>query len=88
VQLWQNFLEAALSIDSLSDTLNILPEIDADNINNITMPPIVRQIGIENLTFSFPGTNGVRHLRAANANGLRSPGRYAKTSDINSLRGD
>jgi HlyB family type I secretion system ABC transporter len=57
VQLWQNFQETALSIERLSDILDTPPEVDADNINNITMPQIVGHVKIENLTFSFPGTN-------------------------------
>jgi HlyB family type I secretion system ABC transporter len=57
VQLWQNFQETALSIERLSDILDAPPEVAADNINNITMPLITGHVKIENLTFSFPGTN-------------------------------
>ncbi|AFY92006.1 peptidase domain-containing ABC transporter [Chamaesiphon minutus] len=57
VQLWQNFQETALSIERLSDILDAQPEVDADNINNITMPLIQGHVKIENLTFSFPGSN-------------------------------
>jgi HlyB family type I secretion system ABC transporter len=57
VQLWQNFQETALSLERLSDILDTPQEVDADNINNITMPPIRGHVKIENLTFSFPGTN-------------------------------
>ncbi|WP_295615676.1 peptidase domain-containing ABC transporter [Chamaesiphon sp. GL140_3_metabinner_50] len=57
VQLWQNFQETALSLERLSDILDTPQEVGADNINNITMPPIQGHVKIENLTFSFPGTN-------------------------------
>ena len=57
VQLWQNFQETALSLERLSDILDTPQEVDADNINNITMPLIQGHVEIENLTFSFPGTN-------------------------------
>ncbi len=57
VQLWQNFQETALSLERLSDILDTPQEVDADNINNITMPLIQGHVKIENLTFSFPGTN-------------------------------
>jgi ATP-binding cassette, subfamily B, bacterial HlyB/CyaB len=56
VQLWQNFQETALSIERLSDILDTPPEVDTDNINNITMPLIVGHVKIENLTFRFPGS--------------------------------
>jgi HlyB family type I secretion system ABC transporter len=58
VQLWQNFQETALSLERLSDILDTPQEVDADNINNITMPPIEGHVKIENLTFSFPGSPG------------------------------
>ncbi len=57
VQLWQNFQETALSLERLSDILDTPKEVDEDNINNITMPLIEGHVKIENLTFSFPGTN-------------------------------
>jgi HlyB family type I secretion system ABC transporter len=57
VQLWQNFQETALSLERLSDILDAQPEVDEDNINNITMPLIQGHVKIENLTFSFPGSN-------------------------------
>jgi HlyB family type I secretion system ABC transporter len=57
VQLWQNFQETALSLERLSGILDTPQEVDADNINNITMPLIQGHVKIENLTFSFPGTN-------------------------------
>jgi ATP-binding cassette, subfamily B, bacterial HlyB/CyaB len=60
VQLWQNFQETALSLERLSDILDTPQEVDEENINNIAMPPIVGDVRIENLTFSFPGTNGVQ----------------------------
>ncbi|WP_310489517.1 peptidase domain-containing ABC transporter, partial [Chamaesiphon sp. VAR_69_metabat_338] len=66
VQLWQNFQETALSIERLSDILDTPPEVDKDNINNITMPPIAGHVKIENLTFSFPGTN-INQLNNINA---------------------
>jgi ATP-binding cassette, subfamily B, bacterial HlyB/CyaB len=56
VQLWQNFQETALSIERLGDILDTPPEVDTDNINNITMPPIAGHVKIENLTFRFPGS--------------------------------
>jgi ABC-type bacteriocin/lantibiotic exporter with double-glycine peptidase domain len=58
VQLWQNFQETALSLERLSDILDTPQEVDEDNINNITMPPIQGDVKIENLTFSFPGSQG------------------------------
>jgi ATP-binding cassette subfamily B protein len=60
VQLWQNFQETALSLERLSDILDTPQEVDEDNVNNITMPPIVGDVKIENLTFSFPGSQGVQ----------------------------
>jgi HlyB family type I secretion system ABC transporter len=57
VQLWQNFQETALSLERLSDILDTPQEVDEYNINNITMPLIKGHVKIENLTFSFPGTN-------------------------------
>ncbi len=66
VQLWQNFQETALSLERLSDILDTPQEVDADNINNITMPPIQGHVKIENLTFSFPGssTNQLNNINA------------------------
>jgi HlyB family type I secretion system ABC transporter len=58
VQLWQNFQETALSLERLSDILDTPQEVDENNINNITMPPIQGDVKIENLTFSFPGSQG------------------------------
>jgi HlyB family type I secretion system ABC transporter len=66
VQLWQNFQETALSLERLSDILDTPQEVDADNINNITMPLIEGHVKIENLTFSFPGTT-VNQLSNINA---------------------
>ncbi len=66
VQLWQNFQETALSIERLSDILDTSQEVDEDNVNNITMPPIVGNVKIENLSFSFPGTS-VKQLHHINA---------------------
>jgi ATP-binding cassette, subfamily B, bacterial HlyB/CyaB len=66
VQLWQNFQETALSLERLSDILDTPQEVDENNINNITMPPIEGHVKIENLTFSFPGTN-VNQLNNINA---------------------
>jgi ATP-binding cassette, subfamily B, bacterial HlyB/CyaB len=57
VQLWQNFQETALSLERLSDILDTPQEVDENNLNNITMPPIEGHVKIENLTFSFPGTS-------------------------------
>jgi HlyB family type I secretion system ABC transporter len=57
VQLWQNFQETALSLERLSDILDTPQEVDEHNINNITMPSIEGNVKIENLSFSFPGTN-------------------------------
>jgi HlyB family type I secretion system ABC transporter len=56
VQLWQNFQETALSLERLSDILDTPQEVDENNINNISMPPISGDVKIENLTFSFPGS--------------------------------
>jgi ATP-binding cassette, subfamily B, bacterial HlyB/CyaB len=66
VQLWQNFQETALSLERLSDILDTPQEVDEDNINNITMPPIAGHVKIENLSFSFPGTS-VNQLHNINA---------------------
>jgi HlyB family type I secretion system ABC transporter len=66
VQLWQNFQETALSLERLSDILDTPQEVDEHNINNITMPLIEGHVKIENLTFSFPGTN-VNQLANINA---------------------
>lgn len=66
VQLWQNFQETALSLERLSDILDTHQEVDENNVNNITMPPIEGHVKIENLTFSFPGTN-VNQLNNINA---------------------
>jgi ATP-binding cassette, subfamily B, bacterial HlyB/CyaB len=66
VQLWQNFQETALSLERLSDILDTPQEVDENNINNITMPPIEGHVKIENLTFSFPGTT-VNQLNNLNA---------------------
>jgi HlyB family type I secretion system ABC transporter len=66
VQLWQNFQETALSLERLSDILDTPQEVDQDNINNITMPLIEGHVKIEQLTFSFPGTN-VNQLSNINA---------------------
>jgi HlyB family type I secretion system ABC transporter len=56
VQLWQNFQETALSLERLSDILDTPQEVDENNVNNISMPPILGDVKIENLTFSFPGS--------------------------------
>ena len=56
VQLWQNFQETALSLERLSDILDTPQEVDENNINNISMPPIQGDVKIENLVFSFPGS--------------------------------
>jgi ATP-binding cassette, subfamily B, bacterial HlyB/CyaB len=66
IQLWQNFQETALSLERLSDILDTPQEVDEDNINNITMPLIEGHVKIENLSFSFPGTN-VNQLNNINA---------------------
>jgi ATP-binding cassette, subfamily B, bacterial HlyB/CyaB len=66
VQLWQNFQETALSLERLSDILDTPQEVDEDNINNITMPLIEGHVKIENLTFSFPGSN-INQLNNINA---------------------
>lgn len=55
--MWQDFQETALSLERLSDILDPHQEVDEDNINNITMPLIKGHVKIENLIFSFPGTN-------------------------------
>ncbi len=65
VQLWQNFQETALSLERLSDILDAPQEVDEQNVNNITMPLIQGHVKIENLTFSFPGTN-VNQLKNLN----------------------
>ncbi len=56
VQLWQNFQETALSLERLSDILDTPQEVDENNVNNISMPPIQGDVKIENLVFSFPGS--------------------------------
>jgi HlyB family type I secretion system ABC transporter len=66
VQLWQNFQETALSLERLSDILDTPQEANENNANNITMPLIEGHVKIENLTFSFAGTN-INQLHNINA---------------------
>jgi HlyB family type I secretion system ABC transporter len=52
-QLWQQFLETALSIERLGDILNHTEESPPEQQHNLPMPPITGAVTYENISFSF-----------------------------------
>ena len=64
-QLWQQFLETALSIERLGDILNHIEESPPEQQHNLPMPPITGTVRYENISFSFT-ENGLLQLQQIN----------------------
>ena len=64
-QLWQQFLETALSIERLGDILNHTEESPPEQQHNLPMPPVTGAVRYENISFSFTG-NGQLQLKQIN----------------------
>jgi ATP-binding cassette subfamily B protein len=56
-QLWQQFLETALSIERLGDILNHTEESPPEQQHNLPMPPVTGAVTYENISFSFAGND-------------------------------
>jgi ATP-binding cassette, subfamily B, bacterial HlyB/CyaB len=56
-QLWQQFLETALSIERLGDILNHNEESPPEQQHNLPMPPVTGAVTYENISFSFAGND-------------------------------
>ena len=54
-QLWQQFLETALSIERLGDILNHTEESPPEQQHNLPMPPVTGTVTYEDVDFSFSG---------------------------------
>lgn len=54
-QLWQQFLETALSIERLGDILNHTEESPPEQQHNLPMSPIMGAVTYEDIDFSFAG---------------------------------
>ena len=54
-QLWQQFLETALSIERLGDILNHTEESPPEQQHNLPMPPVTGTVTYEDVDFSFAG---------------------------------
>ena len=54
-QLWQQFLETALSIERLGDILNHQEESPPEQQHNLPMPPVAGTVTYEDVDFSFSG---------------------------------
>ncbi|MEO0835074.1 MAG: peptidase domain-containing ABC transporter [Cyanobacteria bacterium J06642_3] len=52
-QLWQQFLETALSIERLGDILNHTEESPPEQQHNLPMPPVTGAVTYEDISFSF-----------------------------------
>ncbi|NJR46835.1 MAG: type I secretion system permease/ATPase [Hyellaceae cyanobacterium CSU_1_1] len=64
-QLWQQFLETALSIERLGDILDQTEESPPEQQHNLPMPPIAGAVTYEDISFSFAG-NGQLQLKQVN----------------------
>ncbi len=64
-QLWQQFLETALSIERLGDILNHTEESPPEQQHNLPMPPVTGKVQYEDISFSFTG-NGQLQLKQIN----------------------
>jgi ATP-binding cassette subfamily B protein len=64
-QLWQQFLETALSIERLGDILDHTEESPPEQQHNLPMPPITGAVTYEDISFSFAG-NGQLQLKQVN----------------------
>ena len=56
-QLWQQFLETALSIERLGDILNHTEESPPEQQHNLPMPPVTGAVTYEDVDFSFSGND-------------------------------
>ena len=56
-QLWQQFLETALSIERLGDILNHQEESPPEQQHNLPMPPVTGTVTYEDVDFSFAGND-------------------------------
>ncbi|MEM8677192.1 MAG: peptidase domain-containing ABC transporter [Cyanobacteria bacterium P01_G01_bin.67] len=56
-QLWQQFLETALSIERLGDILNHTEESPPEQQQNLPMPPVTGAVIYEDISFSFAGND-------------------------------
>ena len=56
-QLWQQFLETALSIERLGDILDHTEESPPEQQHNLPMPPITGAVTYEDISFSFAGND-------------------------------
>ena len=56
-QLWQQFLETALSIERLGDILNHTEESPPEQQHNLPMPPVTGAVIYEDISFSFAGND-------------------------------
>ena len=56
-QLWQQFLETALSIERLGDILNHTEESPPEQQHNLPMPPVTGAVTYEDVDFSFAGND-------------------------------
>jgi ATP-binding cassette subfamily B protein len=56
-QLWQQFLETALSIERLGDILNHTEESPPEQQHNLPMPPVTGAVTYEDISFSFAGND-------------------------------
>lgn len=64
-QLWQQFLETALSIERLGDILNHTEESPPEQQQNLPMPPVTGAVVYEDISFSFV-ENGQLQLKQIN----------------------
>ena len=64
-QLWQQFLETALSLERLGDILNHTEESPPEQQHNLPMPPVTGKVQYEDISFSFTG-NGQLQLKQIN----------------------
>ena len=64
-QLWQQFLETALSLERLGDILNHTEESPPEQQRNLPMPPVTGAVTYEDISFSFAG-NGQLQLKQIN----------------------
>ncbi|VEP16466.1 Peptidase C39 [Hyella patelloides LEGE 07179] len=59
-QLWQQFLETALSIERLGDILNHTEESPPEQQRNLPMPPVTGAVTYEDISFSFAGKGSLQ----------------------------
>ena len=51
--LWQGFQQASISMERLSDIVDQRPESEANDVDQISLPPIKGKVKFENLSFRF-----------------------------------